>query len=191
MEDFKEAWAHYRHLENSRTEYLKFFFTAVLGSLGLIAAISKDRPFDSHWWFLGLSLLNATLFVLTAFMYLTVRKFGAVLHHYTVLGREFRAMFYSVASPSERRILDGMLFDGVTDPIFRLRFFDGQPTSEALLFGFCIVFAIAGGLIFYVLPVNLTAAPLLTQVGIGILDVAMWLTLWLTKRAMRLGGVVR
>lgn len=51
IEEYREAWAHYRHLETKRSTYLGFFFTFAVGVLGFIFTMLQRDP-DNHWvWF--------------------------------------------------------------------------------------------------------------------------------------------
>jgi hypothetical protein len=45
LEEFHQSWEHYRHLENARTRYMNFFFTALFAVIGLYSAIIKIDQF--------------------------------------------------------------------------------------------------------------------------------------------------
>jgi hypothetical protein len=87
LEDLKgklwdEVWAHSRHLETMRSQYLGFFFTAVLA---VTAIAAKDLAADglrTTGSLVAFSALMLGLEVLTAFMLLAIRRIGHVLGEY-------------------------------------------------------------------------------------------------------------
>jgi NADH:ubiquinone oxidoreductase subunit 3 (subunit A) len=76
IEEFKESYAHYRHLEQERSRHLAFFFTLVAGLLGILGILLKDgKPVTD--WFLFVGCLNVIfLQVLTIVIFAAIRRIG-------------------------------------------------------------------------------------------------------------------
>ena len=99
VEEFKEAWSHYRHVESTRVQYLGFFFTVVFGISGFVIAVLKDLQPSSTSCLpsrlvLGLFTLGWLLFMLTILLFASVRKLGLVLRHYEGVIKQVRNMLY-------------------------------------------------------------------------------------------------
>jgi hypothetical protein len=82
MREWEQAWAHSRHLETTRGQYLGFFFTAVLGVIAIAGPRLADDSFGSPSSLLILAALLLGLQFLTAFLYLAVIRLNAVLSYY-------------------------------------------------------------------------------------------------------------
>jgi Na+-driven multidrug efflux pump len=81
IELFKEAYNHYRHLENQRNQYMIFYFTLLIGSVGLITAIiSKENPLDHNRYFqIGVEMVLWFNLVVSAILLAATKKNGFAL----------------------------------------------------------------------------------------------------------------
>jgi hypothetical protein len=82
MREWEQAWAHSRHLEATRGQYLGFFFTAILGVIAIAGPRLADDSFGSSSSLLILAALAMGLQFLSAFLYLAVIRLNAVLSYY-------------------------------------------------------------------------------------------------------------
>jgi hypothetical protein len=82
MREWEQAWAHSRHLETTRGQYLGFFFTAVLGVTAIAGPRLADDAFGSPSSLTILAVLLLGLLSLNAFLYLAVIHLNAVLSYY-------------------------------------------------------------------------------------------------------------
>ena len=82
MREWEQAWAHSRHLEATRGQYLGFFFTAILGVIAIAGPRLADDSFGSPASLLILAALVLGLQFLSAFLYLAVIRLNAVLSYY-------------------------------------------------------------------------------------------------------------
>jgi cytochrome bd-type quinol oxidase subunit 2 len=74
--EFKESYAHYRHLEEERSRHLKFFLTMVGGLLGFLGFLAKgDKPI-TDWG----SLLFVCGLVVIFLQILDTITFAAIRH---------------------------------------------------------------------------------------------------------------
>ncbi len=82
LREFDETWAHYRHLESTRSQYLGFFFTVTLAAIGAgIPAARSDAT--AHGGTLLLILVFLVVYgELARFLYVSIVKMGAVLALY-------------------------------------------------------------------------------------------------------------
>jgi len=80
---WEQAWEHLRHLETMRSQYLGFFFTAVLGVTALAGPRLADDSLRSAGDLLTVSALAVALELLTGFLYISVIRVNKVLGHYT------------------------------------------------------------------------------------------------------------
>ena len=82
LHEWEQAWAHTRHLETMRGQYLGFFFTAVLGVTALAGPRLADDSLRSSGDLLTLAVLVMALELLTGFLYLAVVRVNKVLGFY-------------------------------------------------------------------------------------------------------------
>jgi hypothetical protein len=93
--EFDQAWEHYRHNENTRSQYLGYFFVLVVGSAAFGAQTIKSHTLSAPLDLVLFGVFLLTLAFLTGFVYLGVRKAGIVLAHYESLWNDIRKYFYS------------------------------------------------------------------------------------------------
>ena len=77
-----EVWAHSRHLETMRSQYLGFFFTAVLAVTAIAAKDLAANGLRTTGSLVAFSALMLGLEVLAAFMLLAIKRIGHVLGEY-------------------------------------------------------------------------------------------------------------
>ena len=143
IHEYTEAWAHYRHVENDRTTYLKFFFTMLLASLGFLLSISKDiRTFgEAQPPFVGgVFLLLWFLNILTLFIFANIKQSGWVLDHYEKVWRLIRDMLLDTS------LADQLDVRKQCHPSKRMGrwLFSAQKSAEHLLFSMCFLLDLGG-----------------------------------------------
>lgn len=142
LDEFEQAWNHYRHLETMRGQYLGFFFTVALGSITLSIPALSGGALGNILQILALSGFVQVFFLLAAFIYISVRKLGIVLTHYERVITVIRNHFYAddvavtaVAAALHVRDLD--------HPIMHSRLFRVQGMAENILRLFLILSLVA------------------------------------------------
>lgn len=86
VREWDQAWNHYRHLESARSQYLGFFFTVLLASVGLAISFLKDvKPADQDTVIIGLLILTFVVFLITIGLFTSIKKMGYVLWRYEVI----------------------------------------------------------------------------------------------------------
>jgi hypothetical protein len=89
--EWEQAWNHYRHLETTRTQYLGFFFTVLIASIGLAVGLLKDvKHSDLPAVLFGLFVLAEVVFLITLGLYTAIKKMGYVLKRYHIIIRSVR-----------------------------------------------------------------------------------------------------
>lgn len=83
LREWEQAWAHTRHLETMRGQYLGFFFTAVLGVTALAGPRLADDSLRTSGDLLTVAVLALALELLTGFLYLSVVRMNNVLGFYS------------------------------------------------------------------------------------------------------------
>lgn len=82
MREWEQAWAHSRHLESMRGQYLGFFFTAMLGVTAIAGPRLAHDSFRAPGSLLLVAALALGLELLSGFLYLAVARINAVLAYY-------------------------------------------------------------------------------------------------------------
>jgi hypothetical protein len=103
LEEFHQAWEHYRHLENARTKYMNFFFTALFAVIGLYSAIIKIDQFKLEEFELLIGFLLILVFtVFTLYVFINIIRIGWVLTGYSNVMRQLRINMYGEKSIPEK-----------------------------------------------------------------------------------------
>ncbi|MGK5094953.1 hypothetical protein WDW89_23450 [Deltaproteobacteria bacterium TL4] len=76
--EFKESYAHYRHLEQERSRHLKFFLVMVGALFGFLGFLVKvDQPVTNWAWFLFVcGLVIVFLQILGTVTFIAIRRVG-------------------------------------------------------------------------------------------------------------------
>lgn len=82
MREWEEAWAHTRHLESMRGQYLGFFFTAVLGVTAIAGPSLANGSLRGSSSLLTVAALAVGLQLLSGFLYLAIIRINEVLGYY-------------------------------------------------------------------------------------------------------------
>ena len=85
MREWEQVWAHTRHLETMRGQYLGFFFTAVLGVAALAGPRLATDSLRGSGELLTVAALTVGLELLSGFLYLAVTRLNEVLRYYMKL----------------------------------------------------------------------------------------------------------
>ncbi|MCD4726277.1 MAG: DUF4231 domain-containing protein [Pirellulales bacterium] len=135
LEEFRQAWSHYRHLESARTQYLGFFFASLFAYVGIAISATKNvQPENTAWVALLLLTLNWLLFILTLSLFVGgIRKMGNLLFHYENTWKTIRATVYGQEAL-------GILFDVRKKTKIRTGKYKFQNTTVHLLVAFCVLF---------------------------------------------------
>ncbi len=95
LQEFQQAWNHYRHLENERAWSLGFMFTITIASIGWIGKILSDPALkDSKTAHFSTMLIMVALCALGITIYARVTKARFVLRHYVNAWRFVRKKLY-------------------------------------------------------------------------------------------------
>ncbi len=82
MSELDQAWAHYRHLEETRTKYLNFFFTILLGSAAFWGTVLRRENLEPNAVIFGFYVYAFFLFVVIAVIYAAIKKIGVTRDQY-------------------------------------------------------------------------------------------------------------
>lgn len=93
LEEFKQAWEHYRHVENSRLSVVGFLFTVVLASGACISLLFNGSHPSSEAYFLTL-VVAFLVGVLAVVIYARLAKQSLVLRHYAQVWKFLRQVAY-------------------------------------------------------------------------------------------------
>jgi hypothetical protein len=146
-----QLWAHSRHLETMRSQYLGFYFTAVLAVTAITAKDLADDELRTTGSLIAFSALTLGLVVLSGFLLLAVRRIGDVLHAYRVSVFELRDAYLRGAPGAELPGPSGSYWAST------------QGAAEAVLYSSLIFFWLA-----------LLAGAFRSSVVHGVTEVACW-----------------
>ncbi len=151
LEDYRQAWTHYRHVEDERLRYLTFYFTATLGSAAIAAPLIASSKLNLELQLITAAAFLAVVQAVTFFVSATVRRFGSVLTHYSeamARNRRRRAALARIPKHSEL-----MIAEGLRTPMRRPSWMYGaQKTAELTLVGFLLA-----GVVLAVVAYNVAA----------------------------------
>lgn len=125
-EEFNQAWAHYRHVENGRDAYLRFGLTLMLGTVGYLGAIARvfDPSTDSYWWIVaGIFVFTTIVAVILMSWLVAVVDSGLIMKHYKNVWKWVRSEIYLAQSEEITKRIDIYRNEEVMG---RPRFFDHQ-----------------------------------------------------------------
>lgn len=129
LQEFKEAWVHYRHVETTRSAYLGFFFTVTFGVLSFVTSIlAKDSAKENVLF--AVLILGWVLNLTTTCIYGAIHKCGVVLAHYETIMNRVRKIVYGGAYSEMHALL---YVRESPNPVMRLPFFSVQKTAERIL----------------------------------------------------------
>lgn len=135
LEDYRESWSHYRHIEDARLRYLSFFFTASLGSTAIVAPVIAAAAVGTNLKLIAGAAFLAVFLAFTFFVFVAVNRFGWVLRHYDIAmraNRHRRAELSKVPESSEKMV-DTMYSATLQPKSFRI-----QKTAEVTLVSFLL-----------------------------------------------------
>lgn len=93
LEEFKEAWLHYRHIEQMRIRHLAFFFTVSLAGTGVVAALADTgEPTQLQLW--AAALFTFVLIVIGLFVRGSIRRWDPPMSHYEKVFTRIRQEVY-------------------------------------------------------------------------------------------------
>ena len=148
LHEFQEAWSHYRHIEESRSQYLGFFFIVMLSSIGFLISLSQNLDLmTSSWSVFGILILFWLLYILTFFMFVSVRKMGVVKKHYEDVIARIREHFY-IDEPDLNKILN---IRDKKHQVMQSSLFSVQTSAEYILIGSCIILTLIEVIGFFIL----------------------------------------
>ena len=146
IEEYRQAWSHYRHLEGVRERYLNFFFTLLLAVLGLgvtLIGLQSGTFVINHWNITGVLLIIWILSLLATYLFAATRKLGVVLEFYERMKDNIRPIFYKDHFASIYPLVSIRAYD---HPLMKIKFFRAQNTTERIFAGGAILSTIVLGL---------------------------------------------
>lgn len=93
-----EAWAHYRHCETVRAQYLSFFFTGYTAVAGFVVTLLKPdekTQLIADSTLVGVASFLFVLFWVSACFYILIVRLNAVLGHYARIMDQTRKHFFA------------------------------------------------------------------------------------------------
>lgn len=82
LDQYNQAWSHYRHTESMRTQYLGFYFTVLIGSSAFALPILRSSEDSPEVAAVGTSLFLVAVQSMSYFACVSVVRMGSVLRHY-------------------------------------------------------------------------------------------------------------
>jgi hypothetical protein len=132
--EVSQAWTHYRHIEETRTKYLSFFATVVLGSSGFLITVLKDlKNFDPIQLVVSLSIFVLFLFLFSFFIWANIVRMGFVLSAYDQVIQEARSRTLSEEVALNLNIRT-KIPNFVSKGIFRV-----QLAASSIVLGVCVL----------------------------------------------------
>ena len=153
--EYQQAWDHYRHIENARTQYLGFFFTASLGGVALAAPILAANAGRLDIQLVSLGSFTAVFEVFALFVLMSVSRFGVVLLRYDIAMTRIRwrrARITKVRPKAATYLWTGH------SPAWR----SAQRAAEAIVMGFLAV-----GVVTFVIVVGVAVTHSFFVIGVG------------------------
>jgi hypothetical protein len=137
--ELDQAWSHYRHLEETRTKYLNFFFTIFLASIGfiltLITGLKSSISIDLYF---GFAVFILALFLFSVILLASIVRLGYVLSSYELVMSETRKYFHGIDSPVlEIWNIRKNIPESVNRGVFSI-----QKSSRLLVLGVCMILSI-------------------------------------------------
>jgi hypothetical protein len=154
-----EVWAHSRHLETMRSQYLGFFFTAVLAVTAIAAKELAGDGLRTTGSLIAFSALMLGLEVLAAFLLLAVKRIGRVLGDY-------RQSVFAIRDASRDRTAAWARLPGSADSYLG----STQGAAESVLYASLVVFlaALVGGAVRSHVIGGLTSGVCWAAFGLGL-----------------------
>jgi hypothetical protein len=136
-EEFKEAWSHYRHIEDQRSKYLGISFTIVLGTIGYIAAIAK---YFSPYSDLPLIVIAIFPFTTCVFVFLTLLLMALVKceHLLEFYYRSWNWIRSNVYGSQSQYLIKKLDIRSRSEYIYTSSFFNIQKMLKFLIFIFLL-----------------------------------------------------
>ena len=136
--EMDQAWNHYRHLEETRTKYLNFFFTIFLASIGFALTTIKTNSNLSIDQYFGYAVFVFVLFLFSIILLASIVRLGYVLSSYELVMKETRKYFYGHDSTvievwNIRKNIPSSVNRGL---------FSIQKSSRLLVFGVCVLLSV-------------------------------------------------
>jgi hypothetical protein len=94
LAEFDQAWQHYRHVENTRNQFLGFFFTISLGSAALAGPTLHGKTLQVPSRLLLDTGFLWTISIVAICIYVAVRRAGPVMAGYETIHWAIRERFY-------------------------------------------------------------------------------------------------
>ena len=153
INDFEQAWNHYRHIEEQRSNLMNLFFTVILATAGFLLNFMKEIEYPIKISvIIGIVAILFILFVFTLSTYFSVRKSKYTLRHYENVMAIVRSVYYkddeyldsiSIRNSSIKELNSR---ESKTKSLFSI-----QINSELILIGALIILTISNVLLFYYL----------------------------------------
>jgi len=94
LAEYSQAWQHYRHLEDARTKYMNFFFTALFAIIGLYSALLNLKvEIGELQTIIGIVLILMFM-MFTLYIYINITRIGKVLKGYNKVKGTLRELLF-------------------------------------------------------------------------------------------------
>jgi hypothetical protein len=97
LEEFQQAWEHYRHLESGRSQYVGFFFTVLLASAGFGIPALTEETWRNPGRLLEITGLLWLFSVVAISLYIAVRRNQELLWGYENIIARIRCEIYGAS----------------------------------------------------------------------------------------------
>ena len=102
LEEFRNSFQHYRHLENTRSKYMNFFFSILFSILGVYTAIFNLSDSQISEKKIIISLIVGFLLILfTLYILINITRIGQVLYAYEQILYNLRLLLYEGNIPEK------------------------------------------------------------------------------------------
>src|SRR5689334_19743569 len=122
LEEYRQAWDHYRHVENERNQHVNYFFSVTLATVGFIVAIATSGKLAAPLLLVGVATAAQVYLWIALTLHLNTRKLGLVLSHYLKAIRLLRDNAYRDAPNEVHQLIDRINIYTALSPVFKMRF---------------------------------------------------------------------
>lgn len=167
-----QAWNHYRHLESTRGQYLGFFFSILVASVGLALGLIRDvKPDAQAMIIFGLLVLAFVDFLVTIGLFTAIKKTGYVLKRYEIIMNTVRRI--SGFRSSRELPFDLADMKGYPGIVLNSGVFSVQRSAElVLVVASCIFVALLVILATFLFTSGIPFTPWHQVLGVGVAAVA-------------------
>lgn len=144
IEQAAYAWSHYRHIEETRRNYLAFHVATILGSLVFLATLAKGLTEADHGFLAWVVTVYLTvLFGFSFLVWANVLRMGYVLDAYEDIMRETRKVLFA----GDEETMQLWTVRDRLPPVVSWGIFCPQRAAIWLTLGSCVAICFAQGVL--------------------------------------------